>query len=97
VAQQFLKQMVIAKPLILTIQRNQKKIGLPQLVQNPLAGELSLLSPDLLQHDIAKGGTEAIQNRGVHQKPLDRFRLLGQNFIHQVFCDVAMGAANGLN
>src|SRR6266566_5091405 len=90
VAQYIGKQVVVAKPALLIIERDDEQISPFQVLEHPLA----LLFD---KNGIAEWPTQAVEHRSVQQKVLDVFWLVLQNFFDKVLQYIATTARERLN
>ena len=86
VAQQVSEQVVVAMPLVLHVQMDEKQIGPCQLFQQNVACRVA-------DHSITQLRTEAVQDRSLQQEILNILRLAGENLIEQIFSHIE-GAAS---
>src|SRR5438270_12081907 len=80
--------MVITVPGTFIIERNEKQVGLFELLQH-------LLAPGLTGHSIAERPVQAIEDGGLQQERTDMLRLLAQHFFRLIIHDVAMASSEG--
>src|SRR5215831_9753429 len=73
----FSKEMVIAIPLPLVIQRNEKEIA-------PLQGRQECAAICLAGNSVAQWTTQPVEDRGLKQEGTDRFGLALQDLFNQV-------------
>ena len=87
-AQRLGKQLVVAIPSSLVIERDHEEIG----VLKPLQHYLPVRQ---FSHRIGEGSIHAIEDAGVQEKGLHCGRLLGEDFLAQVVKHEAVAAAEG--
>jgi hypothetical protein len=83
-AQEVGKEVVVAEPLPLAVKGHDKQVGLLQLFEDLLAAARRVAHLDSLQRRVTERPTEAIEDRGVEQKSLDRFGLLADHLVGQI-------------
>ena len=86
--QQVGKQMVVPIPPAIGVQRHDEQAGLVQLIED-------LLPSVTLQHRIAQGATQSVQDRSTKQKRLNIVGMLVQDFFNQVVLHEVMAASEG--
>ena len=91
-AQHLGKQLVIAIPAPLPIERNQEQVLTLQLVQHQLAVGGIRRRIVAEQEGIAERAGQLIEDGGVQQEALDMARLLLEHIFDQVIEDEAMAA-----
>ncbi len=89
-AQKVGKQVMVAVPVAVIVQRHQEKIGPFQALQHPL-GDRGL------RDGLAQRRVEAVENRCMEQELLHGWRLLPQDFFGQIIEQVTMAALELLN
>ena len=87
-AQHLGKQVVVAVPVPLVVQRDHKQV-------RPLERFQHRLAPLLLCHRIAEWLAEAVQDRGVQEKLLQRRGLPCEHLVAQIVEHIAMAAGEG--
>jgi len=88
VAQHLGKQVVVAVPTSLVIQRDDKQV-------RPLEHFQHGLAPLLTRHRIAERSAQALQETGAQQKRLHRLRLPREHLFREVVEHIAMAAGEG--
>ena len=83
------KKMVIAIPVALVIQRNDKEVAALQGFQSRVA---FLLTGD----GITQRAAQPVENGGLQQEAADRFRLTLQNLFDQIVQDETVAAGESL-
>src|SRR5690348_4923466 len=84
-AQKFSKEMMVAIPVALVIQRDEEQVALLQLLEH-------VLTIRALRHSIAERPTELVKKRGVEQEGLSAFLLPLEDLFGQVIEHEAMTA-----
>ena len=90
--QQLAKEVVVAIPAPLVVQRDDEEVGAFEVGQGFLPG-----CGGVLQDGIAQRATQAVEYGGAQQKGLNAGGLPLEHFLHQVVQDETMAAAESLD
>ena len=88
--EKFGKQVVVAVPVALVVQRYHEEVA-------PLQGFQACAAPGLARHGVAQRAAQPLQHGRVQQKLTNLFGLMVQHLFHQIIHDVAVVSGERLN